>query len=294
MITVHTVLDLQAQITRLKAENQSIGFVPTMGALHEGHLSLMRKAKEEQDVLVVSIFVNPLQFGPGEDYDTYPRTIDKDKELLSQIGADVLFMPSVKEMYPRPLHTSVSVQKGADVLCGKSRPGHFDGVLTVVLKLFQLVQPHAAYFGKKDAQQVAVIQNMVEDFHIPVKIVPVDTVRERDGLAVSSRNVRLTPEERKEAPHLYQSLQLALTLIQHGTTNCDVIKEKMREYLKQHTSGEIDYIDILTFPTLTALSEVRGTIIIAIAVQFSEARLIDNVIVDIAYEKGEVSCIARL
>lgn len=287
-----TIADLQKQIASYKENKQSIGFVPTMGALHEGHLSLMRRAKEEQDRLVVSIFVNPLQFGPGEDYDTYPRTIERDKELLKDVGADVLFLPSVNEMYPRPLHTSVTLKKGADVLCGKSRPGHFDGVLTVVLKLFQLVQPDVAYFGKKDAQQVAVIQNMVDDFHLPVTIVPCDTVREKDGLAVSSRNVRLTEKERKEAPHLYKSLELGLSLIKNGTKRTEELKEKMREYITQHTSGKIDYIDILTYPTLTELSQVEGTVILAVAVQFQQARLIDNVIVKIAVDKGEVTCIA--
>ena len=213
---INTVKEMQTIAQRIKASGQSIGFIPTMGALHEGHLSMMRRSVEENDVTVISVFVNPLQFGPNEDYDAYPRQIDKDVSLVKAIHVDYVFHPSVEEMYPDELGITLKVGRLGEVLEGPQRPGHFDGVVTVVNKLFNIVSPNKAYFGKKDAQQLAIIEKMVKDFNHPIEIVGVDIVREDDGLARSSRNVYLTDEERKEAVHLSKSLKLAKDMYAEG------------------------------------------------------------------------------
>lgn len=207
MIVVTTIKEMQQKMIEYRKQGKTIGFVPTMGYLHEGHVTLLKEARKENDIVVLSVFVNPLQFGPNEDFDRYPRDIVRDEQIAKDAGVDVLFYPAVAEMYPRPLSVQVVVKERVDVLCGKSRPGHFDGVATVLTKLFHIVMPTRAYFGMKDAQQVAVVDGLIRDFHFPIELVAVPTVREADGLAKSSRNVYLSEEERKEAPALYAALK---------------------------------------------------------------------------------------
>ncbi|MGM9987488.1 MAG: pantoate--beta-alanine ligase [Bacillaceae bacterium] len=279
MNVIRTIKEMQAINLQHKKAGKSIGFVPTMGFLHEGHLTLLKKARMENDIVVLSIFVNPLQFGPNEDFDAYPRDIERDEALAKQAGVDYLFYPAVEEMYPQSLTTSLTVRERVNVLCGKSRPGHFDGVVTVVLKLFNIVMPERAYFGLKDAQQVAVISGLVDDYNVPVTIVPVPTVREADGLAKSSRNVYLSAQERDEAAQLFASLLVAKEQIKNGEKNVAAIKEMINRHITSHTSGTVDYIDIYTYPQLNETPEIASTIIIAIAVKFSKARLIDNIII---------------
>ncbi|ALS73871.1 pantoate--beta-alanine ligase [Planococcus rifietoensis] len=272
MQVVNTVKDLRDWVLSTKENGQSIGLVPTMGFLHEGHLALVESAKSENDVVVMSIFVNPAQFGPNEDFDRYPRDFERDSLLAEQAGVDVIFSPPVEEMYPRKSQITMGAGTLADVLCGKSRPGHFDGVLKVVTKLFHLVQPDTAYFGQKDAQQLAIIESLVRDFDFPLEIHRIATVREQDGLAKSSRNVYLSETERAEAPKLYQSLQRGVTAARDGK---DPIPE-MTRFIQSETSGKIDYIELLSYPDLTKAP--NGQAILALAVQFQKARLIDNII----------------
>lgn len=270
---------MQKLTTRLRLEGKSIGFVPTMGALHEGHLTMMRQSIEYNDITVISVFVNPLQFGPNEDFDAYPRQIDQDVAAAQKIGVDYVFYPSVEEMYPHSLEITLNVGRLASVLEGAKRPGHFEGVVTVVNKLFNIVQPHVAYFGKKDAQQLAIIEQMVKEMNHPIVIQGVDIVRERDGLARSSRNVYLTEDERQQAPHLYKSLQLANTLYKDGERQSDIIIEKVTEYLKTHTDGAIEEVAVYSYPELVQQTRISGQIFISLAVKFSKARLIDNIII---------------
>jgi pantoate--beta-alanine ligase len=278
MNIITTIDELQKVIKEMKVENKQIGFVPTMGYLHEGHRALMKKARKENDVVVLSIFVNPLQFGPNEDLESYPRDFARDQETACEEGVDIIFHPTPAEMYPEELSVTIQVKKRTDALCGASRPGHFDGVATVLTKLFHLVQPDRAYFGKKDAQQAAVVEGLVKDFNFPLQVVPVDTVREYDGLAKSSRNVYLTEKERMEAPALYRSLQLGEEMIQDGVTNPETIISAIKEKILTETSGEIDYVNLLSYPNLENMASIQDTCIIALAVQFSKARLIDNII----------------
>ncbi|MFP5165069.1 pantoate--beta-alanine ligase [Staphylococcus equorum] len=259
--------------------NKSVGFVPTMGALHEGHLKMMSQSITENDVTVISVFVNPLQFGPDEDLDAYPRDIESDTTKASSVGVDYIFYPSEKEMYPEQPTIEVKAGRLASVLEGAQRPGHFDGVVTVVNKLFNIIQPERAYFGKKDAQQLAIVEKMVEDFNHAIDIVGVDIVREADGLAKSSRNIYLTSEERAEAPHLYKSLQLAQSLYNQGERSSLKIIEAMRDYIQQHTSGDIETVAIYSYPQLVEQHEITDKIFISLAVKFSQARLIDNIII---------------
>lgn len=273
------IQEMQKLTTRLRLEGKSIGFVPTMGALHEGHLTMMRQSIEYNDITVISVFVNPLQFGPNEDFDAYPRQIDQDVAAAQKIGVDYVFYPSVEEMYPHSLEITLNVGRLASVLEGAKRPGHFEGVVTVVNKLFNIVQPHVAYFGKKDAQQLAIIEQMVKEMNHPIVIQGVDIVRERDGLARSSRNVYLTEDERQQAPHLYKSLQLANTLYKDGERQSDIIIEKVTEYLKTHTDGAIEEVAVYSYPELVQQTRISGQIFISLAVKFSKARLIDNIII---------------
>ncbi|MEB7824729.1 pantoate--beta-alanine ligase [Staphylococcus chromogenes] len=276
---ITTIQEMQKLTTRLRLEGKSIGFVPTMGALHEGHLTMMRQSIEYNDVTVISVFVNPLQFGPNEDFDAYPRQIDQDVAAAQKIGVDYVFYPSVEEMYPQSLEITLNVGRLASVLEGAKRPGHFEGVVTVVNKLFNIVQPHVAYFGKKDAQQLAIIEQMVKEMNHPIVIQGVDIVRERDGLARSSRNVYLTEDERQQAPHLYKSLQLANALYKDGERQSDIIIEKVTEYLKTHTDGAIEEVAVYSYPELVQQTRISGQIFISLAVKFSKARLIDNIII---------------
>ncbi|WP_404340954.1 pantoate--beta-alanine ligase [Staphylococcus equorum] len=259
--------------------NKSVGFVPTMGALHEGHLKMMSQSITENDVTVISVFVNPLQFGPDEDLDAYPRDIESDTIKASSVGVDYIFYPSEKEMYPEQPTIEVKAGRLASVLEGAQRPGHFDGVVTVVNKLFNIIQPERAYFGKKDAQQLAIVEKMVEDFNHAIDIAGVDIVREADGLAKSSRNIYLTSEERAEAPHLYKSLQLAQSLYNQGERSSLKIIEATRDYIQQHTSGDIETVAIYSYPQLVEQHEITDKIFISLAVKFSQARLIDNIII---------------
>lgn len=261
---------------------KTVGFVPTMGFLHQGHLSLVHAAKQANDHVVMSIFVNPLQFGRGEDYITYPKDEQRDKKLAEEAGVDILFMPSVDEMYQKKQSIKLLVKEKVDKLCGIKRPGHFDGVVTVLSKLFHLIMPNRAYFGIKDAQQYAIVSALVNELDFPVEIVPVDTVREPSGLAISSRNVHLTIEEKEKAPVLYQSLLLGKKLIEEGQSNVTDILKAVSSYLNKQLgeNAEIDYVELLSFPELEEIAEVRGKVILATAVQFSRARLIDNIIVE--------------
>lgn len=281
MKVITTIKDMQQEMKKEKQLGRSIGFVPTMGYLHEGHATLLGAARTENEVVVLSIFVNPTQFGPNEDFDTYPRDFDRDERVAKEANVDYLFYPSVEEMYKSSRSVAITVTDRVDVLCGQKRPGHFDGVATVLTKLFHIVTPDRAYFGKKDAQQVAVVDGLIEDFNFPVELRAVDTVREADGLAKSSRNVYLTDKEREEAPVLFKSLQSALQLLESGEKQVEILKETIRKEIEQHTSGKVDYIDVYTYPELKTIKQAAGKIIIALAVQFSKARLIDNVIVDV-------------
>lgn len=272
MLILQTVDELKAWVRETKKTGQTIGLVPTMGFLHDGHLSLVEKAKAENAKVVMSIFVNPAQFGPNEDFDRYPRNLARDQQLAEGAGTDVIFAPSVEEMYPRDSQIKISAGKQADVLCGAKRPGHFDGVLKVVTKLFHLTEADLVYFGQKDAQQLAIIESLVEDFNFPMAIRRGETIRDADGLAKSSRNVYLSETEREEAPHLKKALEMGKALFLQGQ---DPI-EPMTSYLTEQTSGKIDYIELLDYPTLTA--DIQKDAILALAVQFEKARLIDNII----------------
>ncbi|MEK4907988.1 pantoate--beta-alanine ligase [Niallia sp. FSL R7-0648] len=272
---------LQDITTSLQKNQVTIGFVPTMGYLHEGHRALLKAAREQNEIVIMSVFVNPLQFGPNEDFASYPKDFEHDKQVAMEEGVDYLFHPSVEEMYPGQMSVTVKVEKRTNCLCGKSRPGHFDGVATVLTKLFHLVQPTNVYFGKKDAQQVAVVDGLIEDFHFPINLVAVNTVREEDGLAKSSRNVRLTPTERQEAGILYKALSIARSELIKGTADREILKNSIIAFIERESSGKVDYFEILSYPQLETLKELNGKIIIAIAVQFSKARLIDNIIFEL-------------
>ena len=276
---VERIKDMNSIVSQFKSQGKTIGLVPTMGALHDGHLKMMKQSIEENDVTAVSIFVNPLQFGPNEDFDDYPRPFESDLEKLKQIGVDYVFHPTVEEMYPGELEMTITVGRLAQVLEGKKRPGHFDGVVTVVNKLFNIIQPTRAYFGRKDAQQLAIIEKMVEDFNHSVQIVPIDIVREADGLAKSSRNIYLTEEERKEAVHLSKSLALAKKKYDEGERNSDVLIQAITHYLESNISGDIVEVAIYSYPELEEQHTIEGQIFISLAVKFSQARLIDNIII---------------
>ncbi|NLP40609.1 MAG: pantoate--beta-alanine ligase [Veillonellaceae bacterium] len=281
MKIVKRVDELRALIRTAKCEGKSVGLVPTMGYLHEGHLSLMRQAKAEQDIVVSSIFVNPLQFGANEDYAVYPRDLERDSKLAAGAGVDIVFAPAVDEMYPQGfqnIKTFVDLIEITDKLCGAVRPGHFRGVATVVTKLFNLVCPDAAYFGQKDAQQVIVIKQMVTDLNMNIKIVTVPIVREADGLAMSSRNVYLQPEERQAALVLSKSLKVADDLLNNGEKNAVVIKQTIEGIIKAEPLADIDYIGVCDTVTLEDLEQVEDKALIALAVKFGKTRLIDNII----------------
>lgn len=278
-LEVTFIKDMVGITSKYITQGKTIGLVPTMGALHDGHLKMMKQSIEENDVTVVSIFVNPLQFGPNEDFDDYPRPFESDLEKLKQIGVDYVFHPTVEEMYPGELSMTITVGHLAQVLEGKKRPGHFDGVVTVVNKLFNMIQPTNAYFGKKDAQQLAIIEKMVEDFNHTVNIVPIEIVREEDGLAKSSRNIYLTEAERREAVHLSKSLQLAKQLYDQGERKSNILIEEITQYLEKNVSGEIVEVAIYSYPELEEQHTIKGQIFISLAVKFSQARLIDNIII---------------
>ncbi|ULG73071.1 pantoate--beta-alanine ligase [Macrococcus brunensis] len=276
---IRTIQEMTAISRDNKSAGKSIGFVPTMGALHDGHKALMTQARKENDIVVISVFVNPLQFGPNEDYDAYPRQLEQDLTLAESAGVDYLFHPEAEEMYPEPAAVTLHVGALANVLEGAKRPGHFDGVVTVVNKLFNIVKPTTAYFGKKDAQQLAIIEAMVKDFSHDIKIVGVNIIREEDGLAKSSRNVYLTDKERQEAVHLSKSLEMARQLIAEGTRDSKTIEDAIENYLKEHTNGVVDEVAVYRYPELTQTKIIDGQCFISLAVKFSQARLIDNTII---------------
>ncbi|MFP7230523.1 pantoate--beta-alanine ligase [Bacillus subtilis] len=279
MRQITDISQLKEAIRQYQSEGKSIGFVPTMGFLHEGHLTLADKARQENDAVVMSIFVNPAQFGPNEDFEAYPRDIERDATLAEKAGVDILFTPDARDMYPEK-NVTIHVERRTDVLCGRSREGHFDGVAIVLTKLFNLVQPTRAYFGLKDAQQVAVVDGLISDFFMDIELVAVDTVREEDGLAKSSRNVYLTAEERKEAPKLYQALQSSAELVRAGERDPEAVINAAKEIIET-TSGTIDYVELYSYPQLEPVTIIEGKMILAVAVAFSKARLIDNIIIDI-------------
>lgn len=280
MIIVKTIKQIRQAVAGQKKRGKRIGFVPTMGALHEGHLSLIRLAKKHSDFVVVSIFVNPTQFGPKEDYKKYPRNLKKDAALCQTAGADLIFSPNVKEVYPEGFSTFINVEGLTQGLCGASRPGHFRGVATVVAKLFNIIQPEVAIFGQKDAQQLAVIRRMVKDLDLPVKIIGAPIVRERDGLAMSSRNAYLTLEERAEAPTLFRALQLAENMVKRGKREAESVKSDIVKLLRSDAPlAEIDYVEVVDNETLSPIKKISSRALIAMAVKFPNARLIDNVTV---------------
>jgi pantoate--beta-alanine ligase len=255
----------------------SLGFVPTMGYLHEGHLTLVRKASTENDSTAVSIFVNPTQFGPDEDYGRYPRDPDRDLSLLEAEGVDLVFLPGADEMYPEGAESFIEIGGVTQVLEGRFRPGHFRGVATVVLKLFNVVQPARAYFGQKDAQQLVVVRRMVRDLDVPVEVVGVDTVREPDGLAMSSRNVYLSAHERKAALVIPEALQLAANLWTRGTRDAETFRRRMTELIEAEELASIDYVSVADPETLEELERVSGPALVSLAVRIGRTRLIDNV-----------------
>jgi len=286
MRVIRSIQEMYKLSESARKEGKIIGFVPTMGYLHEGHLSLIRIARKRCDLLVVSIFVNPTQFGPNEDLNSYPRDFERDSKLCEKEGVDVIFAPTAEEMYPDGYSTWVEV-KGpvTEVLCGAFRPGHFRGVTTVVAKLFNIVQPHFAVFGQKDAQQLVVIKKMTRELNFPVEIVAAPTVREKDGLAMSSRNEYLNEKERKVAPKIYQSLILAKNMLLRGERDTEKIKNEMRKFLESAKLIKVQYIDIVDADTLEPLKNARGRVMVALAAFLGRARLIDNIIVDLDKEK---------
>lgn len=276
MRVVEKVNDVRSLVKEWKAKGLKVGFVPTMGYLHEGHESLIRKASEENDRVVVSIFVNPIQFGPKEDLSTYPRDLDRDSKLCERSGADIIFHPENEEMYLKDFSTFVDISGLTAGLCGKSRPNHFRGVCTVVTKLFNIVSPDRAYFGEKDAQQLAVIKRMVRDLNIDIEIIGCPIVREKDGLAKSSRNTYLSIEERKAATILNKSLMLSKEKIQLGERNSEVIIEIIKEIINSEKLARVDYIEIVDSLSMERVERIEKSVLVAIAVFIGKTRLIDN------------------
>ncbi len=276
-----TIESVRNLVKAAHSKGKKIGFVPTMGALHIGHLSLIEAAVKKCDFVVVSIFVNPTQFGSGEDLEKYPRPIKADLEVCRKAGVDVVFAPTVEQMYPQENLTWVNVEKLTEQLCGQFRPLHFRGVATVCAKLFNIVAPDIAFFGQKDAQQAIVIKKMVADLNMPVEIVICPTVRQPDGLAVSSRNQYLSDQQRKDATYVYKSLEGCRKLINSGITNSETIVAKMRKILNQAPSIKIEYISIVDTETVQTIDDITGQVLAAVAVRIGSARLIDNILVDV-------------
>lgn len=280
MQTVATIKSLRKKLAAARKRGKTIGFVPTMGFLHEGHLSLVGRAWRENDVVVASIFVNPIQFGPREDFRKYPRDFGRDVALLKKTGVDYIFRPSAKEIFPADFGTYVEVPGLSSIMCGRSRPGHFRGVATVVAKLLNIVQPDRSYFGLKDYQQFIIIKKMAEDLDIPGQIIGCPTVREKDGLAMSSRNIYLkTPRARKAALVLKRCLWEAERLVKNGEKRSGKIRQKMMKMIKRETLARLDYIAIADPATLDEVRTIKGPVLIALAVYIEKARLVDNLII---------------
>lgn len=278
MNIVKTISEVRNEVKSWRKQGLSVGLVPTMGYLHEGHKSLIDRACKENDKVVVSVFVNPTQFGPCEDLATYPRDIQRDAALCEDAGAALIFNPELEEMYFDDFHTYVTMESLSDELCGKTRPIHFRGVCTVVSKLFHIVAPDRAYFGQKDAQQLAIIKRMVRDLNFNIEIVGCPIVRETDGLAKSSRNTYLNPEERKAALVLSTAVGLGEELIQNGERKADVIVEKMKKLIEEEPLAKIDYVQAVDAISIQPVAEIKGTVLVAMAVYIGKTRLIDNFI----------------
>jgi pantoate--beta-alanine ligase len=281
MQIINTIKDMQSLSKKFRAKGKSIGFVPTMGALHEGHLSLVRCSKDENDITIVSIFVNPTQFGPNEDFEKYPRDKEGDLTKLSGLSVDAVFMPDNKEMYPEGFSISVDVGNIGQILCGVSRPGHFNGVATVVAKLFNIVMPDRVYLGQKDFQQTVIIKKLVRELNFDIEIIVCPTIREHDGLAMSSRNSYLNLEERNAATVLYRALNLGEKLIlSKNMDEASSVKKEMESLIRSEPLAEIDYIEIVNPQNLDTVKKITLPVVICLAVKIGNTRLIDNIIVD--------------
>ncbi len=285
MKIVNTIAELREIVKAWKQEGLTVGLVPTMGYLHEGHASLIKRASQENHCVVVSDFVNPIQFGPKEDLASYPRDIDRDAQVCADSGADVIFHPSAEEMYCPDFSTFVDITGPSDELCGKSRPTHFKGVCTVVSKLFLIVAPHRAYFGQKDAQQLAVIKRMVRDLNFDIEIVGCPIIREADGLAKSSRNTYLSSQERQAAAILNKALTAGKQLILNGEKSADKVIAEITNIISREPLAKIDYVQVVSFPDIKIIHEIQGDILTAIAVYIGTTRLIDNFIIENGKEK---------
>lgn len=285
MEVIETIYAMQKRCEELRLAGKTIALVPTMGFFHEGHLELMRVGKRLSDVLAISIFVNPIQFGPSEDYEAYPRDMEGDLAKARDVGVQLVFVPSVEEMYPPDHQTKVAVQRLTNHLCGLCRPGHFDGVTTVVAKLFNIVRPQLAIFGEKDYQQLTVVRRMVEDLNMAIQIVGVPTVREPDGLAMSSRNTYLNAEEKESARSLKKSLDLAAQMYREGERDARKIKRAVEDLILSHPFTQIDYVNLCDPGTLEDLEEVGDRALLALAVKVGKARLIDNCLIGTEIER---------
>jgi pantoate--beta-alanine ligase len=280
MKVAKTIESVRRLVKAARSKGKKICLVPTMGALHIGHISLIEAAKKKCDFVVVSIFVNPTQFGPGEDFEKYPRPLKADLEICRKADVDVVFAPAAEQMYPRENLAWINVEKLTRQLCGRFRPRHFRGVATVCAKLFNVVAPDIAFFGQKDAQQAIVIRRMVTDLNMPLKIVVCPTVRQADGLAVSSRNQYLTEQQKKDAAYIYKALKKSENLVRRGTKKSETIISEMKKILKQVPSIKIEYISIVDAQTLQELDKITGRALIAVAVKIGSTRLIDNIVID--------------
>lgn len=276
MQIVSTIKDVKAVVKKWKEEGHTIGFVPTMGFLHEGHGSLITAAREANEKVVVSIFVNPMQFGPNEDFDSYPHDLERDSKICENLGVDLIFHPTPEEMYPQDFFTYVDMSVLTEELCGLNREGHFRGVCTVVNKLFNITQPDRAYFGEKDAQQLAIIKQMVKDLCMNVEVIGCPTVREEDGLAKSSRNTYLSPEDRGAALIVSDTISLGESLVKEGETNAEKLIAAMETHLKTEPKAKIEYVKVVDGETLQPISTIRPGVLVAIAVHIGKTRLIDN------------------
>jgi len=279
MKIITSISEMQSLVESLRRQGRTIGFVPTMGFLHEGHLSLMRRARQECDTVVVSIFVNPTQFGPREDFERYPRDEEGDRKKCESAGVDIIFMPSAAEMYPEKPEVFVVVEGISDILEGAVRPGHFRGVATVVAKLFSIVKPHKAFFGQKDYQQCAVIKRMVKGLNFDVEIVVMPTVREQDGLAMSSRNSYLSADERRAAAAIHRALRAGEQLVNAGIREPEKLTNKMRAVLREEKGLLIDYIEVADPDSLAPLEAVKEGMVVLVAVRLGRTRLIDNLLI---------------
>jgi pantoate--beta-alanine ligase len=278
MEVIKTIKEMKEFSSQARGAGKTIAFVPTMGFFHEGHLSLMREGRKRADLLIVSLFVNPTQFAPHEDLKNYPRNFERDRQMAEEVGTDILFAPEADEMYPPDHQTRVLVEKVTQNLCGRSRPTHFRGVTTVVMMLFEIVTPHVTLFGEKDYQQLVTIRQMVKDLHMSIEVVGMPTVREADGLAMSSRNTYLLPEERKAALSLYRSLQRAKAFLQEGEPRASRILDEMDGILRSEPLVRMDYVQICDADTLREVDRIEGDVVVALAAYLGKTRLIDNLV----------------